>query len=311
MSEREYALDAFAAAGWDRRILADGGIAHLVASGNSILSGREAEGLSMDAAETSSGIRLAVRVLEEAVIPNPVHLCFGIRHEEGAQEIEMEITLGRNASARFVAHCLFPNAQKVRHTMHGSVDVGEGGRMRYSETHYHGWSGGIEVLPRMRVTVRKGGQFSSEFLLVRGRVGRLSTDIAVEAHDGAVAELVTRVFGHGNDSVMIREQVDLNGRNSRGLIKTRVALEDESSAEVTGITDGNAPGARGHVDCVEIVKDRAVARALPIVATHDPLAKVTHEAAIGTVDRKALETLMAHGLSPEEAVNVIITGILR
>jgi Fe-S cluster assembly scaffold protein SufB len=38
---------------------------------------------------------------------------------------------------------------------------------------------------------------------------------------------------------------------------------------------------------------------------------VTHEAAIGTVDRKALETLMARGLSPEEAVAVIITGILR
>jgi Fe-S cluster assembly scaffold protein SufB len=311
MSERELALDAFAAGGWDRKILEEGAIAHLVASGNSIVSGREAEGLSMDAAETSSGIRVAMRVREGAVLPNPVHLCFGIRHEEGTQEIEMEIALGRNASARFVAHCLFPKAQKVRHAMNGSVDVGEGARMRYSETHYHGWSGGVEVIPKMRVTVRKGGEYSSEFVLVRGRVGRLATDIAVEALDGAVAELVTRVFGHGNDSVTVREEVVLSGRDSRGLIKTRVALEDEASAEVTGITEGNAPGARGHVDCVEIVKDRAVARALPVVATHDPLAKVTHEAAIGTVDRKALETLMARGLSPEEAVAVIITGILR
>ena len=42
-----------------------------------------------------------------------------------------------------------------------------------------------------------------------------------------------------------------------------------------------------------------------------PLAKVTHEAAIGSVDKKQLETLMAHGLTPEEAVDVIVKGIMK
>jgi Fe-S cluster assembly scaffold protein SufB len=42
-----------------------------------------------------------------------------------------------------------------------------------------------------------------------------------------------------------------------------------------------------------------------------PLAKVTHEAAIGSVDQKQLETLMAHGLTPDEAVDLIIMGLLR
>jgi hypothetical protein len=47
-----------------------------------------------------------------------------------------------------------------------------------------------------------------------------------------------------------------------------------------------------------------------VQVTH-PLAKVTHEAAIGSVDKRQMETLMAHGLSPEEAVDVIVKGILR
>jgi Fe-S cluster assembly scaffold protein SufB len=42
-----------------------------------------------------------------------------------------------------------------------------------------------------------------------------------------------------------------------------------------------------------------------------PEAKVTHEAAIGSVDKKELETLMARGLSPEQAVGLIVSGILR
>ncbi|MCF6291434.1 MAG: SufD family Fe-S cluster assembly protein [Desulfobacterales bacterium] len=72
-----------------------------------------------------------------------------------------------------------------------------------------------------------------------------------------------------------------------------------------------AAGARGHVDCLEIVCDNATASAIPIVRVTNPLAKVTHEAAIGSVDKRQLETLMAHGLTPEEAVDVIVKGILR
>jgi Fe-S cluster assembly scaffold protein SufB len=61
---------------------------------------------------------------------------------------------------------------------------------------------------------------------------------------------------------------------------------------------------------MEIIKDQAVASAIPIVSVTDPLAKVTHEAAIGSVDKRQMETLMSHGLTPEQAVDVIVKGIL-
>jgi Fe-S cluster assembly scaffold protein SufB len=75
--------------------------------------------------------------------------------------------------------------------------------------------------------------------------------------------------------------------------------------------EAQAKGARGHVDCREILKDNAVASAVPIVKVTHPLAKVTHEAAIGTVDRKELETLMAHGLNPEQATELIVSRMLQ
>jgi len=40
-------------------------------------------------------------------------------------------------------------------------------------------------------------------------------------------------------------------------------------------------------------------------------ARVTHEAAIGSVNRQELETLMARGLDEADAVDVIIRGMLR
>lgn len=311
MSDLDELMNAYGNAGGDKAILDNNEIAHLVASGHKLLSMKSVEGFEVDAKETLTGVTVNVTVKEGVKIKNPVHLCFGVLHKKGTQKIRMDIKLEKNSSAHFIAHCIFPNAEKVRHIMDAVVDIGEGAEMRYSETHYHGLYGGIEVIPKSVVKIGKNGRYFTDFTLTTGRVGKLGMDYTVEAGENAVTELTARVFGHANDDINIKEKVVLAGKNSRSIIKTRVAIEDDAQAEVTGITEGSAEGARGHVDCMEIVKDNAVAKAIPIVNVTNPLAKVTHEAAIGSVDKRQLETLMAHGLAPEEAVDVIVKGILK
>jgi Fe-S cluster assembly scaffold protein SufB len=311
MKKLDAFMKVFADAGGEKAILSNRDIAHLVVTGRTILSSREVEGLEVTTEEIPSGISAKVGIAEGIRIVNPVHLCFGILHKKGTQRIRMDVRLERGSAAHFIAHCLFPDAEKVRHIMDAVVDIGSGAELRYSEAHYHGPYGGIEVIPKALVRIGERGRYIADFTLTTGRVGKLRIDYTVEAGKNAVAELTARVFGHGNDDIRIMEKILLAGEDSRGLIKTRVALENDSSAEVTGITEGNAAGARGHVDCLEIVKDNAVAKAIPIVNVTNPLAKVTHEAAIGSVDKKQLETLMAHGLTPEEAVDIIVRGILK
>ncbi|MFN3480555.1 MAG: SufD family Fe-S cluster assembly protein, partial [Thermodesulfovibrionales bacterium] len=285
----EQLLVAFKNTGGDKDIFHNREIAHLAASGHKILSMRNVEGLEVEAKETLQGIRAKVVVKEGVKIKNPVHLCFGILHKKGTQKIKMELRLEKNASAHFIAHCIFPKAEKVKHIMDAVVEVGENSEMRYSETHYHGLYGGIEVLPKAVIRVKKGGRYFTDFNLVTGRVGRLFIDYSSEIEEDAIIEMVARIFGHADDDIKIKEKAILSGKNARSLIKTRVALEDSAKAEVTGITEGNAEGARGHVDCMEIVKDNALAMAIPIVNVANPLAKVTHEAAIGSVDKRQME----------------------
>ncbi len=311
MSELDALMKAFGESGGDSGILANKEVAHFVVSGHSILSMQSVEGLEVKAKETLTGISASIRVREGIRLQNPVHLCFGILHKKGNQKIKMDVKLEKNASAHFIAHCIFPKAEKIRHIMDAVVDIGEDAEMKYSETHYHGLYGGIEVIPKAIVKIAKNGRYFADFTLITGRVGKLGIDYSVEAGENAIAELTAKIFGHADDDIKIKEAVLLQGENSRGLIKTRVAIEDEAKAEITGITEGNAAGARGHVDCMEIVKDKAMAKAIPIVNVTNPLAKVTHEAAIGSVDKKQLETLMAHGLTPEEAVDMIVKGILK
>jgi len=311
MSDLDGLMKALGESGGDTAVLANREIAHLTVSGHKILSMRDVVGLEVEAKEILQGISAKVTVKAGVKIKNPVHLCFGILHKKGTQKIKMDVKFEKDSSAHFIAHCIFPKAEKVKHIMDAVIDIGENAEMKYSETHYHGLHGGIDVIPKASIIIGKGGRYLADFTLTTGRVGRLNIDYSVEAGENAVTELTVRVFGHADDDIKIKEKVVLSGENSRGLIKSRVALEDDAKAEVTGITEGNAAGSRGHVDCLEIVKDRAVAKAIPIVNVTNPLAKVTHEAAIGSVDKRQLETLMAHGLTPEEATDIIVRGVLK
>ncbi|MDH5575407.1 MAG: SufD family Fe-S cluster assembly protein, partial [Nitrospirota bacterium] len=214
-------------------------------------------------------------------------------------------------SASFLAHCLFPFVESGEHRMDATLEIKEGAHVRYNESHYQGTLGGMVVVPQAMVSVGPGAQYFSDFSLVKGRVGQLQIDYVVQVEASAVAELTSKVFGRGSDIIHIKEKIVLTGEHARGLIKTRVALEHDAQGEMTGIMEAHAKGARGHVDCREIIKDRAVGRAIPIVQVTHPEAKVTHEASIGTVDKKELETLMAHGLDPEQATELIVSGMLQ
>ena len=311
MPDREALIDTYRQCGGDADSLADAGTAHLLASGHSILSMHGVDGLDLQTSAGDDGIFIRVDLGENVRLEQPVHLCFGVLHDEGMQRIVIQMRLRKHSAASFLAHCIFPTARKVQHIMDAAIELDEGAEMRYSETHYHGPHGGVEVMPKAVIKVGEHGRYYSEFTLLEGRVGSLALDYAVHSGNDSVTELSARIFGHAQDVIAITEKISLEGERARGLIKTRIALEDDASAEVTGITEGKAAGARGHVDCTEIVKDRAVAKAVPIVNVTHPLAKVTHEAAIGSVDKKQLETLMAHGLSPDEAVDMIVKGILR
>jgi Fe-S cluster assembly scaffold protein SufB len=195
--------------------------------------------------------------------------------------------------------------------MDARIHVGAGATMNYSEAHFHGPYGGIEVLPKAQVTVDDGGRFSTTFSLIHGRVGTLEFDYDVAVGAGAVAELTTKAYGFAEDRVKVTETLHLNGEGGRGLTKTRIAVRDRAVSEVFTTAEGNAPLARGHMDCTEIVRDEAQAKNMPLVIVRDDRAHVTHEAAIGTVNRKELETLMARGLDEETAVDVIIRGMLQ
>jgi len=310
--EYEVMVDAYKKAGGDGTSLVSKDIAKLVIHQNKVLSAQEVDGIKIETKETESGVNIDFLVEKGVRIERPVHLCFGILPQEGLQEIILKLNAQDDSEVKVIAHCIFPNAVKVIHKMDADIVIGNNARFDYKETHYHGEFGGIEVVPRAKVKVGKGGVWQSTFALSQGLVGKLDYDFEVFCEEKGFAELVVKVFGKNEDDIKILEKIHLDGEGARGLAKSRLVLSDKAKAEVRGETYGNAPHSRGHVDCIELVNGtEASAVAIPIVSVTDDRAKVTHEAAIGSIDRRQVETLMARGLDEGDAVDVIVSGILR
>jgi len=295
----------------DAATLADPRTAHFVVDDNHLVSRHVVPGVTLEVSEQGERLVADLVVAQGTRVEAPIHSCIGFLGRHGAQQIALRLRLEPGADAALIAHCLFPGAEAGSHVMEAEIDVGAGAELRYNEGHYHGRSGGMSVRPRLQVRLGAGARYRSDFSLTQGTVGTLALEQRIEAGENAVAEISARIFGRASDAIRIRDELVLAGRGSRGRIKTRIALCGDARADVVGVTRGRAEGVRGHMDCLELVRERAVARAEPIIEVSHPLAKVTHEAAVGTVDQNQLETLMAHGLSPDEAVDLIVTGILR
>jgi Fe-S cluster assembly scaffold protein SufB len=291
--------------------LQDPEIAHLVLDLNKVLQSRVVPGLRITTRELEDGVEADIAVEAGAQIAKPVHLCFGVSNRQAVQRIALRIEVGSGATIGILAHCIFPFAVNVRHVMDAEVLVGEGAQYSYLESHVHSEEGGIEVLPKARIQLARGARLKTEFQLLRGRVGLIDIDYETICQEDSVMEMMAKISGKGDDIIRIREAGYLRGRGARGYLTSRVAARDRATAEVHNRLVATAAYARGHVDCKEIIKDRGRASAVPVVEVAHPQAHVTHEAAIGSVDGKQLETLMSRGLSEDEASELIIAGLLR
>ncbi|MEF8879793.1 MAG: SufD family Fe-S cluster assembly protein [Candidatus Thermoplasmatota archaeon] len=285
-------------------------IAHIFIHHHKVVRSHDVPGLKIDVEEKEDHVKVKVVIEKDTEIEHPVHMCFGMMIQEGEQHLVMDITAEENSSVSILAHCAFPKATDLKHVMDAEINIGKNASYSYFERHIHGKSGGVKVVPKADIYLDENARFYTEFELLKGRAGVIDIDYETQCEKNSVLEMVTRINAKGDDVVKIKEIGHLNGDRSKGFLNSRVAAREKAKAEVYNKLTASGAYARGHVDCKEIIKDDGVVSAIPIVEVSNPKAHITHEASLGSVDSKQLQTLMSRGLSEDEATELIIQGLL-
>ncbi len=291
--------------------LHSGDIPKLIIHEEEIEDNKSIEGLDIKADKTDDGfINVLITIKEGHKIEKPLYLCFGVLSPAHEQKINMKVIVEDNAEAKAYAFCTFPKSVKVIHIMKAEYKLGKNSRFSYDEFHYHGHLG-AEVKSYTEAELADEAQLSTSFTLTYGTVGNLDYRVKSKLNDKAKFVAVTKVEARDIDKVYVDESAELNGKESAAVLKSRLLSSENSKANFIGTVIGRGDNSRGHVDCKEILMDNGIAETTPQLKVVNKTARLTHEAAIGSVDRKEIQTLEARGLSKEEATDLIVRGMMK
>ncbi|WP_088336241.1 SufD family Fe-S cluster assembly protein [Methanopyrus sp. KOL6] len=277
---------------------------------NKVVNVQGAEGLELNAEEEDDTVVAELVVKEGYEFDEPIHMCVGVPWPEGVQRIVTRLIVEPEAKIRLMSHCSFPRARDVVHEMEAEFEIGECADVKVTDVHYHG-EGGVRLKAEYDVSVGPEASFTTEFKLTEGRVGELEWGMDAHVEERATVEGVARLRAVEEDHVRAVESVRLIGEDARTLLDFKAAAIDGAFIELVGEISGEADGARGHVECSEIIKGGGKVVSVPKLRVVHPGARLTHEAALGTVEKKEVETLMSRGLSEEEAVELLVNAMLR
>jgi len=312
--EREFQMisDVYEKSGGDASRFLNKEIVSVIVSGDKLIGRNTVDGVNLKFRQIEDGIELWIDIEDGVKLKQPVHLCTGFLKERGRQTILIHNRCGKNSEVKFLSHCVFPYGLEFTHKMIADTYVGEGSKLSYEDVHFHSDTGGVSVEAIYNTRLSKGADFGNFFNLTQGRVGKLRVKMIVDLDDEASAQIESKVYARADDEVHITEELNLNGKHSSGLARTIVFATEKSRATIINRAYGNAPYSRGHIECKEIIKGYGVnVGTVPVLFVKDEKAELTHEASIGRVNLKQLETLMAKGLNEDEATEMIIRGLLR
>ncbi len=294
------------------RSLRNPAVATIIVSGNRVVGLNSVNGMHVTSRVRSDGlVMIDVEIEDNTVIPVPVHLCTGFLEKKGEQLLRFNYIIGNNVKVKFKSHCILTRVEKLHHHMVSEMYIGKHSHVVYEDEHFHDEGGGVFVETITHMKVDEHAYFGSKFYETKTRVGRINVVMDVELAAHAKVNLESKIYGRKNDIIDIKEIMRLNGEHASGVATSTVFATDSAQAHVINEAYGNAAYSRGHIECNEVVKGSGVSvSTIPVLKVNNEKAELTHEASVGRIKQEQLETLMAKGLTEDEAAEFIVNGLL-
>jgi Fe-S cluster assembly scaffold protein SufB len=279
---------------------------------NEILHKKPIEGIKSEVIPTEFGIKMRTVIEPGVKINYPVALCFGNLSHGGEHINEQELIVGEGADVKIYTFAIIGPGQSLHRKDLVTVRIGKNAKVELYDIHYHDKTADINFYAELNAYLDEGAYFYNLLKVTDQKSGKFKTKFYGEVGKNASVIVEAKMKAADGDDVVVEDIIKLVGEGARGLSKSRIIALDGAKAEFIGEAHGDAPNSRCHIDCAEVVKGENITlKNIPILVSKNETAKLTHEASIGKIDKKQLETLMAKGLTEDEATEVVVQGMLR
>jgi len=279
---------------------------------NEILHRKPVEGIKSEVIPTEFGIKMRTVIEPGVKITYPVAMCFGNFKHGGEHVNEQELIVGEGAEVKIYTFAIIGPEQHLNRKDIVTVKIGKNAKVELYDIHYHDKSAEINFYAELNAYLEEGSYFYNLLKVPDQKSGNFKTKFYGEVGKNAAVTVEAKMKAAEGDEVVVEDIIRLVGEGAKGLSKSRIIALDGAKAEFIGEAYGEAPNSRCHIDCAEVVKGENITlKNIPVLVSKNETAKLTHEASIGKIDKKQLETLMAKGLTEDEATELVVQGMLR
>ena len=250
-----------------------------------------------------------IRSAPDLQVKNPVQSCLYISKEGFSQNVHNVVIVEEGSSLQVITGCA-----TSRHLVSGlHVGISEFYVKKGAKLHFtmiHDWGQKVNVRPRTYVHVEAGGEFVSNYVSLKP-VGSLQMYPTTHlAGEGAVARFNSMLVASEGCHMDVGSRVVLSAPGTRAEIISR-AIVVGGTIVARGELVGESSGIKAHLECKGLILKEGLMHAIPELRGYVPGVEMSHEAAVGKIDRGEIEYLMARGVDEEEAISMIVRGFLN
>ncbi len=239
----------------------------------------------------------------------PVQSCLYIAKEGFSQNVHNLVVAEEDSRLHIITGCATaPHLNTGLHVGISEFYVKKGAQLTF--TMIHDWGEKISVRPRTVIHVEEGGILVSNYISLRP-VGSLQMFPTTYLDGpGAVARFNSVLVASKGSYLDVGSRVVLNAPGTRAEIISR-GISYGGTIIARGDLIGKVEGVKAHLECKGLILNNGLMHAIPELRGYVPGVEMSHEAAVGKIDQREIEYLMARGLDEEEAISTIVRGFLN
>lgn len=238
----------------------------------------------------------------------PLTTCVAVATPEIYQDLTNLLVIEKNIKAKARVVCLanFGNLH-LKHRAQGKMILKDNASLEY--IHFHHWGEKDFVSPDYEFLLGKNSKLVYTY---KNLLPPENLHLKTGVHCGENSSVQLNFAVNGlNSKIKIEDTIWLQGKNSQGIARLRLAAKDKS--QITAVSKIIAKNqGKGHLDCRGLlIADDAKINLIPQVICENKNAQITHEASIGKISEEELTYLRMRGLTEKEAIDLIVGGFLK
>ncbi len=250
-----------------------------------------------------------IRSLPGVKTKHPVQSCLYIAKEGFSQNVHNVVIAEEGSELHIITGCATaPHLMSGLHVGVSEFYVKKGAKLIF--TMIHDWGEKINVRPRTVTSVEEGGLIISNYISLKP-VGSLQMCPTTYLNGkGAVARFNSVLVASKGDFLDVGSRIVLNAPDTRAEIISR-AITSGGTIIARGDLVGKVSGIKAHLECKGLILNNGLMHAIPELRAYVPGVEMSHEAAVGKIDQREIEYLMARGIDEDEAISTIVRGFLN